>query len=544
MDSRMHRRLFLALCAPVALGQAFLPVPQKERTVVLVVDDLGLSLEGIGLVRAALLRFVEEHMRPGDRAAVIRTGGGTGALQRLSGDKDVLRAAIGLLQCHPARVAAGPDDQARHDRFSAGSRGALRFAMDGLRQVPGLKAVVLFSENVELFNHALEPLTHLVDVAGQAAEVLYVIDPRPSAPSLTDGTSPDAVFPESAAALAVLAERTGGALLANTAGVLDRLEQVLRDSQKLSVNATREALTVPSRTGLFGLTDFEDNAQTTRRQELLQVLATPFSPAGIGVRLTALFSDSASRGSYVEALLHIDAKSLSHIRGLNGLDGLGLDIVIQIYDENGRAGQESSQNLYMTLTDSGFRHALSGGLVYSVRVPAPRPGAYQVRAIVGDAISGNIGYASQFVDIPDVARGQLVLSGILLMGEKFDPLAAEAGVQLAVPNESPALRVFKPGQTIAYAYSLFNPSIGDDRKPAVEARIRLFREGRLIFEGQPMLPGMPTGGDLKRYYIAGRISLASGMVPGDYVIHVTVTDKLAGDKPRQATQSIDFRLEP
>jgi hypothetical protein len=59
-----------------------------------------------------------------------------------------------------------------------------------------------------------------------------------------------------------------------------------------------------------------------------------------------------------------------------------------------------------------------------------------------------------------------------------------------------------------------------------------------------MLPGMPTGGDLKRYYIAGRISLASGMVPGDYVIHVTVTDKLAGDKPRQATQSIDFRLEP
>src|ERR1700687_5043297 len=99
----MHRRLpFLALCAAAAFGQAFLPVAQKERTVVLVVDDLGLSPAGIDSVRAALLKFVEEQMRPGDRAAIIRTGAGTGTLQRLSGDKDVLRAAIGLVQCHPA----------------------------------------------------------------------------------------------------------------------------------------------------------------------------------------------------------------------------------------------------------------------------------------------------------------------------------------------------------------------------------------------------------------------------------------------------------
>jgi hypothetical protein len=111
MDSRMDRRLFLALCAPAAVGQTFLPVPQRDqslfrtspnlaqidvlvtdsqgrpvpsltaadfevlrqgepqkilgasyvqkaRTLVLVVDDLGLSAEGINRVRAALLQFV------------------------------------------------------------------------------------------------------------------------------------------------------------------------------------------------------------------------------------------------------------------------------------------------------------------------------------------------------------------------------------------------------------------------------------------------------------------------------------------------------
>lgn len=512
----MHRRLFLGLCAPVAFGQRFLPVPQIERTVVLVVDDLGLSLEGIVNVRAALLQFVEEQMRPGDRAAIVRTSAGTGALRALTGDKDVLRAAIGLVQCYPAHVVADTVSGVSDQGFSAGARGALRFAMEGLRQVPGRKTVVLFSENAGLFDNAVEPLAHLVDVANQTAAVLYVVGPQ------------------DAAALAVLAERTGGALLANTAGLSDRLEQVLRNSEKLSV-----------KTGLPGIADFgEDHTPPTRRQELLQVLNTPFSPAGIGVRLTALFSDSPGRGAYVEALLQIDAKDLSHIHGLDRFYRFALDIVIQICDENGRAGQESNRSFYMTLTESAFRQTLSGGLGYSLTVPVRRPGAYQVRAIVGDAISGNIGYASQFLHVPDVAGDQLVLSGIVLMGERFkDPLAAESGVQLNVDNQSPAVRVFKPGQTISYAYRLFNPSIGDDKKPVVEARTRLFREGRLDVDGNPILPRMPTGGDLKRYDIAGKISLAQTLEPGNYVLYVTVTDKLAQKQPRQAAQSIDFRIE-
>jgi hypothetical protein len=73
----------------------------------------------------------------------------------------------------------------------------------------------------------------------------------------------------------------------------------------------------------------------------------------------------------------------------------------------------------MTMAESDYRHALNGGLVASLNVPVRKPGAYQVRAMVGDAISNNIGYASQFVDVPDVDRGQLVLSGIALMGERF-----------------------------------------------------------------------------------------------------------------------------
>ncbi len=56
---------------------------QVRRTVVLLVDDLGLSFQSIGRVRLALRKFVDQQMQPGDLVAVIRTRGGMGALEQL-----------------------------------------------------------------------------------------------------------------------------------------------------------------------------------------------------------------------------------------------------------------------------------------------------------------------------------------------------------------------------------------------------------------------------------------------------------------------------
>ena len=60
---------------------------QVHRTIALVVDDLGLSLQSMVYVRQALKKFVDEQMQPGDMAAIIRTRAGTAALQQFTGDK-------------------------------------------------------------------------------------------------------------------------------------------------------------------------------------------------------------------------------------------------------------------------------------------------------------------------------------------------------------------------------------------------------------------------------------------------------------------------
>src|SRR2546423_5427247 len=82
-------------------GEAAAPVPpvrlrpeEVRRTFALVVDDLGLSFESMHFVRAALRKFVDEQIQPGDLVAIIRTGAGVGALQQFTSDKRLLYAAI------------------------------------------------------------------------------------------------------------------------------------------------------------------------------------------------------------------------------------------------------------------------------------------------------------------------------------------------------------------------------------------------------------------------------------------------------------------
>src|SRR5262249_16931076 len=58
-----------------------------RRTIAIVVDDLGLSFESTYYVRRALKKFVDEQIQPGDLVAIIRTGGGIGALQQFTNDK-------------------------------------------------------------------------------------------------------------------------------------------------------------------------------------------------------------------------------------------------------------------------------------------------------------------------------------------------------------------------------------------------------------------------------------------------------------------------
>jgi VWFA-related protein len=91
--------------APVAAGAsppAPVPAPAaapalaprfRGRMVTIVVDDLNVSFEGLFRIRDALHQYIDTRLAPGDRAAILRTGGGASVMEQFTSDTARLHAA-------------------------------------------------------------------------------------------------------------------------------------------------------------------------------------------------------------------------------------------------------------------------------------------------------------------------------------------------------------------------------------------------------------------------------------------------------------------
>lgn len=148
--------------------------PQEtRRTVAIVVDDLGISLESMPPIKEQLRKFVDEQLLPNDLVAIIRTGGEVGSLQQFTTDRRLLYRAIDGLRwniCSRAGVSAlapAPNLTVPSNALGTGQNAvglcanvhggplkstvrALRFILQGMRDLPGRKSLVLLSDDLPL----------------------------------------------------------------------------------------------------------------------------------------------------------------------------------------------------------------------------------------------------------------------------------------------------------------------------------------------------------------------------------------------------------
>src|SRR6185503_4117597 len=84
---------------------------ERHRTIALVVDDLGISMESVGSIRKQLRKFVNEEVQANDLIAIVRTGSEVGALQQFTNDRQMLLRAIDAVKwnhCSRAGIAIFP----------------------------------------------------------------------------------------------------------------------------------------------------------------------------------------------------------------------------------------------------------------------------------------------------------------------------------------------------------------------------------------------------------------------------------------------------
>ncbi|HEX8474564.1 MAG TPA: VWA domain-containing protein [Pyrinomonadaceae bacterium] len=626
---------------------------QVQRTMALVVDDLGLSFESIPAVRRTLKKFVDEQMQPNDLVAIVRTRAGMGALQQFTSDKRLLHAGIEKIRWYPqgrggisafAPIETQPvtrdgderrgpgasarerDDRAgdrdaeleqnefREEVFSVGTLGALNYIVRGLRELPGRKSVMMFSEGFSLnrtdgqSQRLLDALRRLTDMANRASVVVYTIDPRGlmftgmTAADNTANVSAEQLERELSArgqklidtqqGLEYLSRQTGGFTVRDTNDLTRGVRRVLDDQKgfyligyrpdaatfdpvrgrarfhNVTAKVKRAGLRVRTRNGFYGFTDEEVRKPTrgTRREQIVRALVSPFATGGVQLRLTSLFGN-AENVSFVTSLLHINSQHISLREDADGWRRAVVDLVALTFGENGAIVDQVDRTETIRLRGQAYERFLRHGLVYVMKVPVKKPGAYQLRVAVRDEASQRVGSASQFIEIPDLKKNRLALSSIIITNSQAQMSANASNNQGATASQTTtaqeqntfgadaqssdrpdasfdaSLRRFRRGASVDYFYHIYNARLDKATgRPQLQTQMRLFRDGQQIVAGKEMPFDAGKQTDLKRLAAGSRIRLGRDLAPGEYVLQVVVTDLLAPEKRRTATQWIDFEI--
>lgn len=618
--------------------------PQRSsirRTIAIVLDDLNLSFGSIDQTRKALRKFVDEQMQPEDLVAIIRTGGGVGALQQFTTDKRVLHAAIDKLRWNPwasgvdsltsvsqndaditerfrreSDLAASGQSKTQtvvlqgdtaHDKkgadvsrnsgaqergiYAQTSLGALKYVLSGMRSLPGRKAMLFFSDGIDIGNPATKSraasvfdyLQEVAEMANRSSVVVYTFDAKgmrsmsiaasDSTYEIIDGHREQKVatrtedFKNSQDGLDYFAKQTGGRAFLNSDNFNFGIERAMNEQagyyllayvpggetfdaakrkfNKLEVKVKRPGLNVSYRSGFFSDGEAKETASDARK--LANVLLSPFVENEIALSMNALYADDKSDGPYIRSFLHIDAKGLKFSDDPSGWKISTFDIVAAAFGDNGMPVETKESQYTIKTKGATYDTMLERGFVYVLPVPLKKPGLYQFRVAVRDSATGMIGSAQQIIEVPDVSKNSLVLSNIAVenvTNETWQSIATgKVGTgpgKIQVPSTllyDTVLRRFRAGSVLRYGCEVYSSAKAPLQQ--IETQAIIFRDTTPVLSGGIKKIEVSNQKDPRRIAMSGAITLAESLPAGDYVLHLTVFDR-AGN--RSSTQVFPFEV--
>jgi len=501
---------------------------------------------------------------------------------------------------HGAEIDAANADlnEFRDDLYSVGTLGAVTYVVRGLRDLPGRKSVLLISDGFRIYSlddptrnyRTAQKLQRLVDEAARASVVIYTMNAtglqylgfnaddnlggRDTSQMIDALNSRSRTAFETQEGLEYLARQTGGLPIKNTNDLASGMRRVLNDQSGYYLigyrpsNSTFDPKTgrrvfhhlklkvkrpgkfeVRMRQGFFGVSDEEKPKARTLAQQMVGALVSPFGSDGVHLQLTSLFANDPKFGSIMRSFLRIDGRDLTFTDEADGLHKSVFDLLAITFGDNSAAIDQIGRTYTLRLRDAEYKQMLREGFVYYMTVPIKKPGAYQLRMSLRDSSSERIGSASQFIDAPDIKKGRLALSGVVLRGEartvatQAAPANEAEGVESGSAEASAAVRHFKRGMVMSYGYFIYNAKLDKSTmRPQLVTQVRLFRDGKEVFTGKenPFLLGRQT--DLKRLMVGGAIKLGTDVSAGEYVLQVVVTDALADKKYQTVSQWMDFQI--
>ena len=493
-----------------------------------------------------------------------------------------------------------------------GSVTALQYVVEGLRSLPGRKSILFVSDGLPLrpvearpiresdsgqFGESIsDQLRRLIEAANRASVSIYTMNAAGlqyfglraddnvrgmagnGGQMIISRINARQTFARTnQEGLDYLADQTGGLAIKNSNDLSRGIGRVLNDQagyyligyrpdestfeslkgerrfHKISLKVLhRGGLQVRYRNGFYGFTDEEARptpaADLTPGGAMFKALTSPFIATGVTLHLTSLFANQASEGSVLRAMVHIDAHDLTFKQEADGWYSTAFDLLAITFGNNGRIQDRVARTHSLKLRGGNYEAVVKNGFVYHVTIPLKQPGPLFLRVALRDQATAHIGSASQFLEVPDLSKGRLTLSGIQLNAETPDtaqkslPSTNEAAED---PRFGPGVRHFRSGMTVEFGYIIYNAKLNTaTNRPQLFTQVRLFRDGQQVFAGPVMPYNSSKPEDPGRLVNIESVRLGSNLTPGQYVLQVVVKDALVKGKYDTATQWMDFEIEP
>lgn len=466
------------------------------------------------------------------------------------------------------------------------SLGTASFLIDSMKQLPGRKSMILISGGLPILSsrpgnsagsisYFLNSLSDKATRAGVAINTMDIrglqasvgvasFDDTPAKSSMgaSGGSGSFGRLPddkqfgyknpfdqmEGHQGLRVLANETGGIAVLNKNNFDEGLGKIVGasdayyllaytpsdanfkgDFRKVEIRVKNKDLKVLSRRGYFAREDQAAAEPVTKQDQVLAAIKSPVARRDVDLEAMVLYKAAEPAKGAIDISIVVDPRKLQ-FETVNGKQQASYDVVGFVFDELGKLRGGFNETLTASLTaDELNRAKKEGGLAYTTGTTLPA-GAYQIRLAVRDNKTGGVGTISRYIEVPDLSKGKLAASSLLLGA--------------AVPGEMNATRLtpltptrrIARNQDLRYAVVIYNPKLKDG-KPQLQTQLFISQGGRTIYKeaDQPV----PVGPNAAQQLKLGQFGL-SGVKPGRYTLTLVITDMQADKKTQPLARSMDF----
>jgi VWFA-related protein len=465
------------------------------------------------------------------------------------------------------------------DQRGAATANALLALVGALAELPGRKAVLLFSEGLAIPSGAEGTFRSMVAAANRASVSVYAADALglrsrsaadetrrsletlrtrlelvqvaspggrgPAAAEMGPGglalleQNEDALRLAPESGLGQLADQTGGFLLHGTNDLASGLERILEELgtyyllsytprraepdgrfHAIEVRIKKPHGRLQARRGYLATRTAPPSPVLDHEGPALARLEAGALPARVPVRLRALQFPEDPAVAVVPIVAEVEAGHFAAVEEQKtGLSRRDFTVLALVRDGGGQVVAKTSQRYSL----SGPRRRPAGDetvLFYrEVRLP---PGAYTVEALAQDASSPRAGGGRVALEVAAPAAGHLRASSLVLVGraEKLGA-AGEAPSPfryqdvLLYPDLGAPLRPEVRKSAVLFLTAWPSPA-----RPGLEARVEVVRDGRVLLEAPA---GRHEAGPDGRLQLASSLPL-EGFGPGAYELRVVLSD--------------------